>query len=305
MADGLGSSCCRSRGLIGQDDKDGCWWQSGEPRVMKKHATSLVELFASPWRNRSLLMQMVIREILGRYRGSLFGLVWSLFNPLLMLAVYTFVFSVVFKARWQMEMEGETEFAIVLFAGMIVFGLFSECLNRAPNLILENPNFVKKVVFPLEIFPWVSVGAAFFHVLISLVVLLLFMLLAGNPWHATIILLPLVVLPVIFLALGLGWLLGSLGVYLRDVGQTIGLATTALMFLSPVFYPLSALPEELRPYLALNPLAFVIESARDVLIWGRVPDLPRSVTHTVFSMLVAWGGFFWFQKTRRGFADVL
>lgn len=272
---------------------------------MKKHATSLVELFASPWRNRSLLMQMVIREILGRYRGSLFGLVWSLFNPLLMLAVYTFVFSVVFKARWQMEMEGKTEFAIVLFAGMIVFGLFSECLNRAPNLILENPNFVKKVVFPLEIFPWVSVGAAFFHVLISLVVLLLFMLLAGNPWHATIILLPLVVLPVIFLALGLGWLLGSLGVYLRDVGQTIGLATTALMFLSPVFYPLSALPEELRPYLALNPLAFVIESARDVLIWGRVPDLPRSVTHTVFSMLVAWGGFFWFQKTRRGFADVL
>lgn len=272
---------------------------------MKKHETSLAEFFTIPWRNRSLLMQMVVREILGRYRGSIFGLVWSLFNPLLMLGVYTFVFSVVFKARWQVEMEGKTEFAIVLFAGMIVFGLFAECLNRAPSLILENPNFVKKVVFPLEIFPWVSVGAAFFHVLISVAVLMAFMLLAGNAWHATIILLPLVILPVILLALGFGWLLGSLGVYLRDVGQAIGLATTALMFLSPVFYPLSALPEELRPYLALNPLAFVIESARDVLIWGRVPDLLGTVVHIVMALLVAWGGFFWFQKTRSGFADVL
>jgi lipopolysaccharide transport system permease protein len=272
---------------------------------MKKHATSLVEFFAIPWRNRSLLMQMVVREILGRYRGSIFGLVWSLFNPLLMLGVYTFVFSVVFKARWHVEMEGKTEFAIVLFAGMIVFGLFAECLNRAPNLILENSNFVKKVIFPLEIFPWVSVGAALFHALISLAVLMAFMLLAGNAWHATIIMLPLVILPVILLALGFGWLLGSLGVYLRDVGQVIGLATTALMFLSPVFYPLSALPEELRSYLALNPLAFVIESARDVVIWGRVPDLQRAVVHIVMALLVAWGGFFWFQKTRSGFADVL
>jgi lipopolysaccharide transport system permease protein len=250
-------------------------------------------------------MQMMIREILGRYRGSVIGIVWSLFNPLLMLGVYTFVFSIVFKARWQMEMEGKTEFAIVLFAGMIVFSLFAECLNRAPSLILENPNFVKKVIFPLEIFPWVSVGAASFHVMISLAVLLLFMLLAGNALHPTIILLPLVILPLIFLALGLGWLLGSLGVYLRDVGQTIGLVTTALMFLSPVFYPISALPEELRPYLAMSPLAFVIESARDVLIWGKIPDPLLGVAHLSFSLLVAWGGFLWFQKTRHGFSDVL
>lgn len=272
---------------------------------MQKYCTSILELFVSPWRHRSLLVQMVIREILGRYRGSFFGIVWSLFNPLLMLGVYTFVFSVVFKARWQMDVTGKVEFAIVLFAGMIVFGFFSECVNRAPSLILNNPNYVKKVIFPLEIFPWISVGAALFHLLISLTVLVLFLLLAGNDFPLTILLFPLVIMPLVFLVLGLGWFLGSLGVYLRDVGQTIGLFTTALMFLSPVFYPIAALPEELRPFLILNPLAFVIEAARDVLIWGRIPDLPAVFAHISFSMLVAWAGFFWFQKTRRGFGDVL
>lgn len=272
---------------------------------MKRFRISPAAMVAGLWRHRGLARQMIYREVMGRYRGSLFGIVWSLFNPVLMLATYTFVFSVVFKARWHAGSDSKTEFAIVLFAGMIVFGIFSECVNRAPGLILSNPNYVKKVVFPLEILPWVVLGSALFHAAVSLAVLLVFSLIVNHavPW--TIVYLPLVLLPLLFLVLGLGWFLSALGVYLRDVGQTVGLLTTALMFLSPVFYPVDALPETIRPYIDLNPLAFIIESARDVLIWGRTPDAGTYGLHLAAALLVAGLGYVWFQATRRGFADVL
>lgn len=272
---------------------------------MKQFDCSPFEIFASAWRNRELIAQMTRREVVGRYRGSMLGIVWSFFNPVLMLAVYTFVFSIVFKARWQAGSDSKTEFAIVLFAGMIVFGIFSECINRAPSLVLGNPNYVKKIVFPLEVMPWVSLGSALFHAVISLAVLLLFSLVVNQTLPWTVLLLPAVVLPLILLVLGLGWFLGALGVFLRDVSQTVGLATTVLMFLSPVFYPLTALPEEFRQLLLLNPLALIIESARDVLIWGRAPAWQALTLHGLFSLLVAWLGFVWFQKTRKGFGDVL
>ena len=211
---------------------------------MKNFDASPLEMFVSAWRHRDLIGQMIHRDVTGRYRGSILGIVWSFFNPVLMLAVYTFVFSVVFKARWQVGSDNQTEFAIVLFAGMIVFGVFSECVNRAPGLILNNPNYVKKVVFPLEIMPWVSLGSAFFHALVSLGVLLLFSLIVSQSCPWTVFLLPAVLLPLALLVLGLGWFFSSLGVYLRDVGQTIGLVTTVLMFLSPVFYPVTAIPEK-------------------------------------------------------------
>lgn len=272
---------------------------------MKLFAISPVEILASAWRNRGLIARMTRREVVGRYRGSILGIVWSFLNPLLMLGVYTFVFSVIFKARWHAGSDSKTEFAIVLFAGMIVFGIFSECVNRAPGLILANPNYVKKVVFPLEIMPWVAMVAAMFHALVSLGVLLLFSLAVNHTLPWTVILFPVVVLPLIFLVLGLGWFLSALGVYLRDVGQTVGLLTTVLMFLSPVFYPASALPPEFRPLMANSPLAFIIEQSREVLIWGHVPDLRGLLLHSVAALLVAWLGFAWFQKTRRGFGDVL
>lgn len=272
---------------------------------MRRFDSSPLEMFASAWRNRGLIGQMARREVVGRYRGSVLGIVWSFFNPVLMLAVYTFVFSVVFKARWHAGSDSKTEFAIVLFAGMIMFGIFSECVNRAPSLVLSNPNYVKKVVFPLEIMPWVTLGSALFHALISLAVLLLFALVVNQALPWTAFLLPLVALPLVFLVLGLGWFLGAMGVFLRDVGQTVGLLTTVLMFLSPVFYPATALPEEFRRLLLLNPLAAVIESARDVLLWGRMPDWLALAPHFAASLLVAWLGFAWFQKTRKGFADVL
>jgi lipopolysaccharide transport system permease protein len=268
--------------------------------------TSLVTLTKSLWRNRQLIVQMTRREVAGRYKGSAMGLAWSFFNPVFMLAVYTFVFSVIFKSRWGVGgEESKTQFAVVLFVGLIVHGLFAEVLNRAPSLILSNVNYVKKVIFPLEILPVIAMGAALFHSLISVGVLLAAFLLFNGYLHWTVIFTPLVLLPLVILTTGLAWMLASLGVFLRDVGQTIGIITTVMLFLAPVFYPVTALPEEFRPWLMANPLTFIIEQAREVLIWGHLPDWAGLGIYTLAATGTAWAGYAWFQKTRKGFADVL
>ena len=272
---------------------------------MQHHSTRITALFSSLWKNRSLIAALTKREIEGKYRGSAFGLLWSFFNPLFMLLVYTVVFSVVFKARWNSSGDSKVEFALILFAGLIVFNLFAECIGRAPGLVLLNTNYVKKVVFPIEILPIVSIGAALFHALVSLVVwLIAYILIVGAP-NATVIYLPLVLLPLLFLVMGLSWALASLGVYLRDVSQLIGIVITTLMFLSPIFYPASALPEDYRPLLYLNPLTPVIEMVRDVLYWNKAPNWVLLGGCIVVSAAVGWLGFAWFQRTRKGFADVL
>ncbi|MDE1997951.1 MAG: ABC transporter permease [Burkholderiales bacterium] len=272
---------------------------------MRNFPTTPIEMVASLWRNRSLIHASAKREVLGRYRGSALGLLWSFFNPLFMLVVYTFVFSEVFKARWSAGSESKTEFALVLFAGLLVFNLFAECINRAPSLILSNPNYVKKVVFPLEVLPLVNLLSALYHMLMSLVVwLAAYLILFGLP-HATVLLLPLVILPFALFIMGLSWAMASLGVFLRDVSQFIGVVVTTLMFLSPIFYPASALPETYRHILYFNPLTPVIEMTRDVLYWGKTPDFLVLTMYWMATGAVAWLGFVWFQKTRKGFADVL
>ena len=272
---------------------------------MQNFSISPNEMVASLWRNRSLAIALTKREVIGRYRGSFMGILWSFFNPVFMLAVYTFVFSVVFKARWGGGSDSKTEFALILFAGMIVFSFFSECANRAPGLILSNVNYVKKVVFPLEILPAVTIGAAAFHLLISVVVWLVFYAIFFGVPHPTLLLLPLILLPLALLTLGVSWILASLGVYLRDVGQIVGVVITALMFLSPIFYPATALPPDYQILLHLNPLTPVIEQTRQALVWGKVPDFEFWGLSMIAGAAVAWLGFAWFQKTRKGFADVL
>jgi lipopolysaccharide transport system permease protein len=272
---------------------------------MQDFPISPKEMAASLWRNRELIRVLVKREVIGRYRGSFMGILWSFFNPVFMLAVYTFVFSVVFNARWAGGTESKTEFALILFAGLMVFNLFSECVNRAPGLILSNVNYVKKVVFPLEILPAIAMGSSLFHSLISLVVWFVFYLIFFGLPHSSALLIPLIVMPLVFLTMGLSWLLASLGVYLRDITQIMGILTTTLMFLSPIFYPVSALPTEYQPLLMLNPLTIIIEQARDVLIWKKQPDWYYYSFCLTNSGLIAWLGFAWFQKTRKGFADVL
>jgi lipopolysaccharide transport system permease protein len=250
--------------------------------------------------NRRLIVALTVREVLGRYRGSVLGMFWSLFQPILMLAVYTFVFGVIFRSRWS-----RAEFALVLFSGLLVFNMFAECLNRAPGIILSNANYVKRVVFPLEILPIVAVAVALFHLFVSFMVWLAFYLFAIGVPSFTVMLFPLALLPLIFLSLGIGWLFASLGVFIRDTAQITGLFTTVLMFLTPIFYPADAIPERFRAVAALNPLVPVIEQVRRVLMWHAGIDLHAWLLVLVQSIVVLWIGFWWFEKTRKGFADVL
>ncbi|MBC7458999.1 MAG: ABC transporter permease [Bdellovibrionaceae bacterium] len=277
---------------------------------MNPHArqpTSIKSLTKSLWINRNLIWQMAKREVIGRYKGSALGLAWSFFNPVFMLVIYTFVFSEIFKSRWNgLEAnESKTQFAFVIFVGMIVLNFVTEVLNRAPNIVIANVNYVKKVVFPIEILPIVTIVAALFHSLISLLVLITAFFIFNNYLNWTIIFLPFVLLPMVVLIIGLAWFLASLGTFIRDVGQSIGIATTVMMFLSPVFYPLAAVPERFRPFILANPPTFIIEQARDVIIWGRLPNWPGLFGYLGVSIFVAWIGYAWFQKTRKGFADVL
>ena len=273
---------------------------------MQNFSASPREMVASLWRNKGLIRNLVHREVVGRYKGSMLGIFWSLVTPVFMLAVYTFVFSVVFKARWGSGDEGsKTEFALVLFAGLLVFNLFAECINRAPGLVLANVNYVKKVVFPLEVLPWVAMGSALFHFAVSFGVwVVAYVVLVGVP-HWTVVLSPLVMVPFVLFVMGLSWALASLGVFLRDVGQIIGIAVQVLMFMTPIFYPASALPERFQTVMFLNPMTPPIEMMRDVMYWGHLPSVQLWSICSMASVLVAVLGFAWFQKTRKGFADVL
>lgn len=264
-----------------------------------------IRLVASLWTNRSLISQMTKREVIGRYRGSVMGLAWSFFNPVLMLAVYTFVFSEIFSARWVGVDTGKGGFAILLFVGMIVHGLFAECANRAPSLVMSNSNYVKKVVFPLEILPVITLGSALFHSCISLVVLVIAQLLITHTLFWTALLFPLILVPLILGTLGISWFLASLGVYLRDVGHVITVLTTVLLFLSPVLYPVAALPEVYRPWLQMNPLTYIIEESRSVLLFGNLPHWDSLGIAIAIGAAIAAMGFWFFQKTRKGFADVI
>lgn len=276
---------------------------------MNPHApapTSLGSIFASVWRNKSLIRQMTKRDVVGRYKGSVMGVLWSFVNPIFLLITYTLVFSVVFKARWGSSIpETKAEFAVLVFVGMILHGILAETLVRAPHLVLTNVNYVKKVVFPLETLPLVAVLTSVFHALVSSLVLLTALLLLNGFLHLTVLFFPLVLAPLVILSLGFAWILASLGVYLRDVAQPMGLLTTVLLFASPVFYPLTALPAYIQPWILLNPLTFVIEQARLTLIFGRNPDFLGLALYSAVAFGVAWLGYIWFQKTRKGFANVL
>ena len=263
-------------------------------------------MIASFWRNRSLIFSLAKREVVGRYRGSVMGISWSFFNPLLMLAIYTFVFSVAFKARWGIApQESKIDFAIMLFIGMIIHGLFAESINRAPGLILSNVNFVKKVIFPLEILPWVAFGSALFHAAVSLVVLIIAQIIFIGHIPFTALLFPVVMLPLVFATIGFAWFLSSLGVFMRDIGQITGIITTVLLFISGIFFPISKLPEPYRTWMGFNPLAVIIEEGRKILILGNLPDPVNWCAMMALGLFIAWVGFSWFQKTRKGFADVL
>ena len=263
-------------------------------------------IIAHLWKYRDLIRQLTWREVVGRYRGSFIGLGWSFIQPLIMLCVYTFVFSVIFKARWGVESdEGKAAFALALFMGLITFSIFSEAVNSAPSLVLGNANYVKKVVFPLEILPFVRLLSALINAVFSLGVLFVGILIFNHFIHWTALLLPLIWLPMMMFALGCGYFLASLGVFVRDMGTVIGVLTTILFFLTPIFYPISAVPEQFRIFCRINPIAIFVEDARRVVLWGLFPDWPWFFFSMALSVAVLIFGFVWFMKSKKAFADVI
>lgn len=270
------------------------------------HYLNPLAMVRNLWQHRELIRQFTKREIEGRYKGSFLGLFWSFVNPLVLLLIYTFVFGVVFRTRWSQARTGSLgEFAVIIFCGITVFNVFSESINRASSLIVAVPNYVKKVVFPLETLPISTLCAALFHGSISLLVLLVANLFVNRTISWTLPLLPIVLIPLIFLSLGLMWFLASLGVFVRDIGYSVALVVQVLFFTTPIFYPLEAIPDTARIFVRLNPLTSIVENCRRVILWGDVPSWQGWILWTIATGSMMVLGFAWFMKTRKAFADVM
>jgi lipopolysaccharide transport system permease protein len=277
-----------------------------EPRPAGSGQLGPLGLARTLWRHHHLIQQFTRRDVEGRYRGSFLGLLWSFVNPLILLGVYTLVFGVIFRGRWgQFPNESLGYFALAVFSGLIVTNAFGECANRAAGLIVSVPNYVKKVVFPLEVLPVSVLGAALFHALVSLAVLVIANLVLTRTVHITLLLLPVVLAPLVFLSLGTAWFLASLGVFIRDIHYAVILCTQLLPFVTPVFYPIAAVPEPFRTLIALNPLTPVVESLRAIVLWGLLPNFRDVALALVVSGLLMLWGYAWFMKTKKAFADVL
>lgn len=257
------------------------------------------------WQQRQLLRQLAWREVQSRYRGSWLGVLWSLLTPLLTLGLYTFVFSVVFESRWEAGKGTEIDFALNLFAGLIVFNLFAETVNAAPGLIINNPTYVKRVVFPLEMLPLARLLSSLVQAGFSLTILLAGALFYRGAISGTLLLLPLALLPILLFTLGVSYFLASLGVFVRDIGNLVGLVTTALLFLSPVMYPLSRLPPDMQPMLAFNPLVAMLENFRRVVLESAWPEWGSWGAVSLVGLILCWAGLGWFLRSKSAFADVL
>lgn len=269
---------------------------------MLNHFKNYLFLIPKHW---YLIRELIRRDIAGRYRGSTMGLFWSFLNPVMMLMVYTFFFSIVFKARWGGLNESKGEFALILFSGLIVLNFFAECVGRAPGLVVSNSNYVKKIVFPVEVLILVAAGSALFHAAISLLVWSVFAVFIFGGVKLSILLLPIVFFPLCLLTIGASWIVASLGVYLRDIGQFVSIFIAILPFTAPIFFPMSSLPEAYRLLVYLNPLTASIEHIRQVLIWGSPPSWGQWVLTLVLSSAFSFLGYIFFMKTKKGFADVL
>ncbi|NBT28427.1 MAG: ABC transporter permease [Gammaproteobacteria bacterium] len=270
-----------------------------------EYRAGLAYVFSTVWIHRFVIGQLSKRAIYTRYRGTMLGFLWSLVTPIVMLTIYTIVFGLVFNARWEDRGGGNLEFAAILFSGMIVHSVFAECLTRAPTLIVGNPQYVKKIRFPLETLAWVNLSTAFFQCVISTAILLGYLVLlgAGVPWVA--LLAPVPLLTLLPFCLAVGWLLAAFSVYVKDLAQLTALMSTILFFMAPILYPRSALPESLQPLIALNPITYPIEEFRKLILWGDLPNWGGLFFHFFIGMVCAWCALAVFQKIRRGFADVL
>lgn len=280
------------------------------PKIMVNQSQSLfnpLNAFQKFWKYRDLIWELTKREIQQQYQGSYIGFVWTVIVPLMMLLIYTFVFSVVFQARWSGATENTPpqEFALILFAGLTPFNVFSAVVNRSPGLIINVPNYVKKVIFPLEILPIVVLGSALFTSLIYIALILIGNVIVYHSIPTTIIFLPLAYLPLVFLCLGLSWFVSSLGVFIRDIGQGVVVVVQVLFFMTPIFYPATSVPESMHIFLSINPLTAIVDFFRSALLGNQPPNWLAWGQLSVATILFALLGYVWFMKTKKGFADVL
>ncbi|STY28945.1 lipopolysaccharide transport system permease [Legionella wadsworthii] len=262
------------------------------------------QMFLMLWRYHDLIFQLVKRDILMRYRGSFAGLLWLILAPLLMLGLYTLVFGVFMRVQWP-GVTNNLMYSLLIYVGLIILNFFSECVSRSPSMIVSNTNLVKKVVFPVEVYPWVVIGTALFHAIINTLILILFSFFILGKIYATIIFLPLLFIPLILFTLGMSWFLCSAGVYIRDIAHMMAFVLQIVMYLSPVFYSITMLPQIFQNILWFNPLTFIIEHARSLVIFGKLPSWSPVAVFFIISFCVAYLGFLGFQKTKDGFADVL
>jgi len=257
------------------------------------------------WALRGLVFRMTWLEVNRRYRGSVLGILWSLIAPLCMMAAYTLVFSVVVRVRWSGGTGSHGEFAMALFAGLVAYDFFAGSLNRAPCLVTGNPGFVKKVLFPAQILPAVGVLAQLADALVRLAALYAWVWIARGGASGESLLAPLALVPLLFLTLGLSWFLAALGVWLKDLSHLVAVFTQLLFFLTPVLFPLEAAPAPWGRVLAMNPLAPLVTWVRDTMVFGRVPHPGALAWVGLLSLLVAFTGWSFFQRSKKAFAEMV
>ncbi|MDD9266620.1 ABC transporter permease [Paenibacillus sp. GCM10023248] len=267
---------------------------------------NILQLLRIIGKNRELVQQFVKREVITKYKGSYLGMMWSIITPLIMLSIYTYVFGYIFKSKWDFAVSStKQEFAITVFCGMIIFAIFSETITKSPSIITNNPNYVKKVVFPLEILPLSLLGGAVVNFLIGLVILLAGKVIFIGPLNWEFFYIPVILLPLLIVSLALSYIFASLGVYLRDLEHTIGITVQALYLLTPIFYPISAIPTQIRSLFLFNPIAGIVDNMRKIIIWGMKPDMALWGYQIIGSIILLQIGYWWFMKLRKGFADVI
>ena len=256
--------------------------------------------------HRDLIRQFARRDVASRYKGSYLGMAWSFVTPLLMLCVYAFVFSVVFQSHWGAGLQSSrVDFALILFCGLTTFNVFAETITRAPTLVLSNPSYVKKVVFPLQTLNVSILLSSLVNLGVGLVILLVGWLVIHHTVSSTIWLFPLVLVPLCALSLGLSWIFSSLGVFVRDLAQPVTIFVSVLFFMSGIFFPIEALPANMQPIMRLNPLAGILENARRTLLWSQYPNWKLWGVTTVFALAFMLLGYWWFMRTKHAFADVI
>ena len=265
-----------------------------------------VVIFRHLWGLRPLIWLMTCRDVQGRYRGAFLGAALPFFQPLVMLAVYTFVFSEIFNARWGIDADAsKTSFALILFLGLITFRIISEMINTAPELVTRHANFVKKVVFPLEILPVVRLLSILVDVGVSLIVLLIGVALFRHPVFPEGLLLPIIWLPLIFLSMSCGYLFAAVGVFFRDLRALAGIITTFLFFSSAIFFPMSRVPERFQIFFSINPVAVFVECSRKLVFWGELPDIYGYCLWLLLSVVMWSLSVALFMRFKKAFADVI